>query len=95
MSHDPPLDPRRLPLPLAAEVDRVCDRFAAEWAVARLPVAGPAQPGGPVGGEGSAGPPDPPAHEGASPSQVRRIRSSLRTTERRPRPIRPAISSLL
>ena len=61
----------------------------------RLPVSRPAPPGGPVGGEGSPGPPDPPAHEGASPSQVRRIRSSLRTTERRPRPIRPAISSLL
>jgi hypothetical protein len=39
MSHDPRLDPRRLPLPLAAEVDRVCDRFAAEWAAGRLPRA--------------------------------------------------------
>ena len=39
MSDDPPLDPRRLPLPLAAEVDRVCDRFAAAWASGHRPRA--------------------------------------------------------
>jgi hypothetical protein len=42
MSDYPRLDLRRLPLPLAAEVDRLCDRFAAEWAAGRRPnVEGP------------------------------------------------------
>jgi hypothetical protein len=39
MSDEPVLDPRRLPLPLAAEVDRVCGRLATEWAAGRRPSA--------------------------------------------------------
>jgi hypothetical protein len=39
MRNDPPLDPRQLPLPLAAEIDRLCDRFGAEWAAGRRPKA--------------------------------------------------------
>jgi serine/threonine protein kinase len=39
MGDNPPLDLRQLPLPIAAEIDRLCDRFGAEWAVGRRPRA--------------------------------------------------------
>ena len=39
MKDRPPLDPRQLPLELAVEVDRLCDRFGAEWAAGRRPRA--------------------------------------------------------
>jgi tetratricopeptide (TPR) repeat protein len=39
MTNHSPLSPRELPLALAAELDRICDRFAAEWAAGRRPKA--------------------------------------------------------
>jgi tetratricopeptide (TPR) repeat protein/tRNA A-37 threonylcarbamoyl transferase component Bud32 len=39
MSKHPPIDPHELPLALAAELDRVCDHFAAEWMAGRPPRA--------------------------------------------------------
>ena len=39
MKDHPPLDHHQLPLALAVELDRLCDRFGAEWAAGRRPKA--------------------------------------------------------
>jgi hypothetical protein len=39
MENSAPLDIRRLPLPLAAKIDRVCDRFWADWEAGQRPRA--------------------------------------------------------